>query len=366
MINKIENTSEKKISIKQFSYLLITIVISTADIFLPSYVALIAKQDSWISVIIASLTSIIIFFFYYKLSMLFKKETLFSYVNKITGKVISKFISLLYLLFLLHGITIIMREIIEIIKNVFMPNTPETILYIFLVLPVAYAVSKGFLAITRMTEILFPYGIILLIFVISLSLPKIDMSNFLPVLENGIKPPLLGSIPILSYTLETIIILLIFPYIHDQNKTLKYGIISIITLTISLSFGVLAIGVFGAKTTSNFQFAALEMVRNIRVSNYIQRFDSLVMALWIMGIYLKITIFTYLFVKGFATTIKSYDYRYLVLPVSSLIIPLSENISESLDGLYTYVQRFFPFEALVFEILIPLILYIIAKLKKIK
>lgn len=79
--------------------------------------------------------------------------------------------------------------------------------------------------------------------------------------------------------------------------------------------GVLAIGIFGAKTASNFQFTALEMVRNIRISDYIQRFDSLVMAMWLMGIYLKIVIFTYLFAKGLAETIKPQTIALFYYPL---------------------------------------------------
>lgn len=72
-----EKTSEKKISRKQMIFLLVTTVISTADVFLPSFVALAAKQDSWISVLISFVTSSIVFVVYYKLALLFKEEILF-------------------------------------------------------------------------------------------------------------------------------------------------------------------------------------------------------------------------------------------------------------------------------------------------
>ncbi|AIS53255.1 spore germination protein [Thermoanaerobacter kivui] len=363
---QLERTSEKKISTKQLIFLLVTTVLSTADVFLPSYVALAAKQDSWISVLIAFVISVAIFVFYYKLAMLFKENTLFSYVDKIAGKFIGKIIAILYLLFLLHGISLVMRELIEIIANAFMPHTPSIVFYIVLMIAVMYTVSKGFLAIVKLNEMLFPFGMLLLAFVITLSIPKVDMSNFLPILENGIKPPIIGAIPILSFTLESVIILLIFPHISEKQKALKGSIISHGILAFSLILGVLAIGIFGAKTASNFQFTALEMVRNMRISDYIQRFDSLVMALWIMGIYLKIVIFTYLFAKGLAETINSVDYRFILLPLATLLIPLAQNVSESLDGLYTYIQRYFPFEAFWFEVFFPITLYIIAKIRKIK
>ncbi|MGI1692014.1 GerAB/ArcD/ProY family transporter [Thermoanaerobacter uzonensis] len=365
-IRQYERTSEKKISTKQMIFLLVTTVLSTADVFLPSFVALAAKQDSWISVVISFVTSSIVFVFYYKLAILFKEEMLFSYVDKITGKFIGKIITFLYLLYILRIVSLVIRELIEIMINAFMPHTPPMVFYVVLIISVMYTVSKGFLAIVKLNELIFPFGMLLLAFVITLDLQKVDIANFLPILENGIKPPIIGSILITSYMLETVIILLIFPHISEKEKALKGGIISLGILALSMMLGVLAIGIFGAKTASNFQFTALEMVRNIKISDYIQRFDSLVMAMWLMGIYLKIVIFTYIFAKGVAETIKAPDYRFVLLPLATLLIPLAENVSESLDGLYTYIQRFFPLEAFLFEVFFPIVLYITAKIRKIK
>ena len=365
-MEQFERTSEKKISTKQLVFFLVTTVISTADVFLPSFVALAAKQDSWISIIISFLVSSSIFVFYYKLAMMFKEEILFSYVDKIVGSFLGKVISFLYLLFILHGISLVMRELIEIMVNAFMPHTPPIVFYVVLMVSVMYTVSKGFLAIVKLNELLFPFGMLLLAFVIALDLPKVDMRNFLPILENGIMAPIIGSVLITPFMLETVIILFIFPHISQKEKALKGGIISLGILALSMMLGVLAIGIFGAKAAANFQFTALEMVRNIRISDYIQRFDSLVMAMWLMGIYIKIVIFTYLFAKGLAETIKSTDYRFILLPLATLLIPLAENVSESLDGLYTYFQRCFPFEGFWFEVFFPLLLYTIAKIRKIK
>lgn len=48
----------EKISVLQFSFLLITIVLATADVFLSALVAQQAGRDSWISVIIGTIISI--------------------------------------------------------------------------------------------------------------------------------------------------------------------------------------------------------------------------------------------------------------------------------------------------------------------
>lgn len=360
----LESAVEKNISIKQFIYLIITIVLSTATIFLPSIVAAKAAQDSWISVLIATAFSIPVFFLYYKLAYMFKDRIIFSYIEDILGGFLGKIVSFLYQLFFLHIATIMLRELIDIMRAAFMPKTPPIVFSIVTMIVVAYAVTKGFIAIVRMNEIIFPFGMALLGFVIFFSLPYVKMGNFLPILEYGIVPPIKGSIPLISWMLESVVLLAIFPHISDSKKAFKGGIIALLLICFALLLGVFAIGIFGAKTTADFKFAALEMTRIIRLSNYFSRLDSIIMAIWIEGIYLKITIFTYIISKGFAETLKYSDYRYAVLPIVTIMVPLSILISLNIDELYNFMDRIFPYEMFVFEIFLPLFIYFIAKIKK--
>lgn len=360
----LESAKEKKISIKQFIYLIMTIILSTATIFLPSFVAAQAEQDSWISVLLALAFCVPIYFLYYKLAMMFKEKIIFSYIEDILGIIIGKFVSFLYLLFFLHITVIMLRELLEIIRAAFMPKTPPITFALVTMVVVVYVVSKGFLAINRLNEIIFPFGMALLAFVIVFSLPLVRMENFLPVLENGIVPPIRGSIPIISWMLESVVLLTIFPHISYQNRALKGGIIALLLISFGLLLGVLAIGIFGAKTTSDFKFAALEMTREIKVSQYFSRLDSIIMAIWIEGIFLKISIFTYIIVKGLAETIKCPDYRYAMLPIAAIMVPLSILVSTNIDDLYMFLQHYNYFEMVVFEVFLPLIIFIIAKIRK--
>ncbi len=49
-----------KITARQLGFIAVTLVIATADVLLPALVALEAKQDAWISVIIATLVSLVV------------------------------------------------------------------------------------------------------------------------------------------------------------------------------------------------------------------------------------------------------------------------------------------------------------------
>ncbi|WP_434578419.1 GerAB/ArcD/ProY family transporter [Thermoanaerobacterium thermosaccharolyticum] len=359
-----EATTEKKISPKQFIYLIVSVILSTATIFLPSIVASKAEQDSWISVLISTGFSIPVFCLYYSISNMFKDKIIFSFLEDILGKFLGKIIAFLYLMFFIHITTIMLRELLEIMRSAFMPKTPPIVFPFLLMVVASYAATKGFIAIVRMNEVVFPLGMALLGFVIFFSIPYIKMENFLPVLANGFLPPVKGSLPLISWMLESIIILAIFPHISDDKKVLKSGIISLLFISFALLLGVLAIGIFGSKTTADFKFTALEMTRTIRLSNYFARLDSMIMAVWIEGIFMKITVFTYIIVKGFSDMLNCRDYRYSVIPIASIMVPLSVFVSSNIDELYNFLKDTFFYETFIFEILLPIIIYIIAKIKK--
>ncbi|WP_257875705.1 GerAB/ArcD/ProY family transporter [Thermoanaerobacterium thermosaccharolyticum] len=359
-----EVTTEKKISPKQFIYIIISFVLSTATIFLPSIVASKAEQDSWVSVLIATGFSIPVFCLYYGISNMFKDKTVFSFVEDIFGKILGKIIAFLYLLFFIHLAIIMIRELLEIMRSAFMPKTPPIVFSFVLMVIASYAITKGFIAIARMNEVVFPLGMGLLGFVIFFSIPYIKMENFLPVLAKGFLPPIKGSFPLTSWMLESIIILAIFPHISNSKKVLKSGIISLLFISFALLLGVLAIGIFGSKTTADFKFTALEMTRTIRLSNYFARLDSMIMAVWIEGIFMKITIFLYIIVKGFSDIINFDDFRFAVLPIASIIVPMSIFVSTNIDELYNFLKDTFFYETFIFEIILPVFIFTVAKIRK--
>jgi len=195
-------------------------------------------------------------------------------------------------------------------------------------------------------------------------MPYVKLENFLPILANGLLPPIKGSLPLISWMLESIIILAIFPHVSDSKKVLKSGIISLVFISFALMLGVLAIGIFGSKTTADFKFTALEMTRTIRLSNYFARLDSMIMAVWIEGIFMKITIFLYIIVKGFSDIFNFDDYRFSVLPIASIIVPMSIFVSTNIDELYNFLKDKFVYETVIFEVILPLFIFLVAKLRK--
>ncbi|MBO8137243.1 MAG: GerAB/ArcD/ProY family transporter [Desulfotomaculum sp.] len=75
-----------KISARQLMFIIITFIISTADIFLPAIVAQQAGRDSWISVVVANAEAMVVAAVALSLGLRFPQLTLVGICQKVLGK----------------------------------------------------------------------------------------------------------------------------------------------------------------------------------------------------------------------------------------------------------------------------------------
>jgi len=126
----------------------------------------------------------------------------------------------------------------------------------------SYAVTKGLEVIARVNEFILPAGIGILAFLAIVNIHESDVRNFLPIMTNGILPPVKGGILIQSWLLEIVIILQLVPYVRDKKNIKKYTAISVGILGLSMALGVLIFAVFG-RMTGRLLFPAFRQHRRI-------------------------------------------------------------------------------------------------------
>lgn len=352
-----------KISALQFALLGITLVIATADVFLPSFVAQEAQQDSWISVIIGTISSLLISMLFIFLAKRFPGMTIIEYSTVILGKVFGKIVGAFLIIYLLVVGYAVTREMGDIFVTSFNPDSPLVIYCIVNVLVAAYAVYSGLETIARINDITIPLGLGILGVITLANIKETDFTNFLPILENGFIPPIKGALLIQAWILELVILLMFTPFVKDQKNIGKSYSFSIIVLSISLLLGTLTIAVFG-NLTQHLIFPALEYVRYASIGEYIKNLDITIMGVWIIGISIKIIIVYYAIVLGLSQLFSLKSHKPLIIPVGCLLITLSVSSSERLSGVFNFTHYTFPFYSFFTAFFIPLMLLVTAIIRK--
>lgn len=356
---------EGKISSRQASLLMVTTVLATAILFLPAISTRQALEDAWISTIIAAANGILISLLVVTLMLRFPEQTLVQYSEEIMGKFFGKIIGLGYIWFFLHTNAIIVREFGDFMTATFMPRTPLLVFNIVIVFLAVLTVKSGLEPLGRLNEWIFILNSFILVIIITFSISEVRLENLQPVLKEGIVPALRGAYTPTSWFGEIITLGMIFPFITQPRRGYRIAIVAhLVTGAFLLSTAVITIGIFGPELISRFKFPIIEVVRLISLGGFLERIESLVMVIWVAGVFVKVSVFHYAAVLAAAQWFRLKDYSLLAIPMGTLNVILSIHLFEGVADLVEFLTVTFPVYALsTFEVGIPALLLLTALIR---
>jgi spore germination protein KB len=325
-----------------------------------------AKQDAWIAVMLGLVGGLMIFLVYHRLYVYYPDLPLTSYVQKITGKWLGRFIGLLYIVYFMYLASRVLRDFGELLSTTIYNNTPLFVINTLMIITIIYAVHKGFEVIARVGELYF--GVVYITAILGMLLivfsGLIHLGNLKPILENGLKPVMKTF---LTQTInfpfgEMVVFTMLLPFLRDKKKAkivcLSGMILSGINITITV---VVNISVLGVALFQRSTFPLLTTVGRIQIAEFIERLDVLFMLYLIIGGFFKIAIYYYAAVAGAADIFQFSNQRKLGFPMGIIVlfasITIASNYSEHIKEGLVVVPLYLHWP---FQIIIPSMLLIIA------
>jgi spore germination protein KB len=366
MIKENDGMLEKvEISNRQAMLLLIATVLPTSIFSLPMFTVAEAKEDAWISVIIASIVGVIVVLNAVLLGRKFPGKALGEYCEDILGKIPGKLAGLIFIGFFLYLTAMTTREFSEFMITVFLDDMPISILLTSIIFVCALAVFQGLEAIGRLNEVL----IILVIgsFLLSLLLAtgELQSTRLLPVYANGLIPILKGAIHVAGRMGEVIIIAFLVPYMDRKRLAARTGLTAVFILTALFSLTVIvAISCFGAFETGRLIFPNFMVARNIIFTDVLERVESIFMLIWVFGAFSKLTICYYVTVLTTSQWLNLTNYHSLVLPIGTVIVGISLLDYLNFSELINFLGKIWSCFALSIELGIPVILLLVAFIRR--
>jgi len=352
-----------KIDGRQAVYLNITYVIATGLLGVSAIAAGNAKNDAWISSLLATFLSMGIAWLVVKLGSIFPGKTLITYQEDILGKWLGKATSFLYIAFFIHICAIMVREYGDFLMEAFFQHTPLIAFNIVVIAMAAFTVRQGLEVLARVNQIFLPLIVLSVLIIIALALPELNYKRLLPLLDTGPVEIFKGSLAPLAWHGEIIAMGMIIPFLIKPSEANKIAFKSL--LVVGLIFIISIAGSLAAfgPLVGSMSYPFLNTTRIINVGNVIERVEPLVMVIWLAGGFVKITFFYYISVLGAAQWLKLKDFRPLVLPVGLILVSLSMAVGEKALDIFHFIAHIFPFYGLSFEAGIPLLLLVIALLR---
>ncbi|MGE7926630.1 endospore germination permease [Lysinibacillus xylanilyticus] len=356
------------ISSRQFMIITLLSSIGTAILISPASVTREAKQDAWIAAIISVVLSLLLI----KLLVTVGKRTptlTFVEANeKILGRFFGKITSIGFIILSLLSAGELLYFIGIFMKTAIMPETPMMAFAFLFSIIIIYAAFLGIEVFARSAEILFAMFILIFIFFVICISPSVQMENLQPIMEAPAKSLFFSIIRLMSiFSFPLVILLMIFPSTVNVHESAQKGfyIGTILGGIVLIAIITLAILVLGPANTASRTFPSYSLAQRISIGNFLQRIEVIMAAMWIISIYIKTFMFFYAGVIGIAQICKIKNHRPLIFPFGMIILGLSQIVHPNIIHSDIYNKETWPIFSFIFAILLPLVLLLVAKIRKI-
>ncbi|WP_175631846.1 GerAB/ArcD/ProY family transporter [Virgibacillus siamensis] len=349
-----------RISGVQMAILMYPAIMATAILLVPAISGKFARHDMWMSPIWASLAGFMAVYIACQLNKRFPGETVIQYSGEIIGRIPGKLIGFIILFFYLQTNGVIIREYSEFVVGNFLPTTPQMIVNASIVLVCGMAVQGGIEVMARSAQIFVPVVVILFLFIIVLLIPTLEPRNIFPIMENGIMPSVMGSIVPGGWFAEFFLLAFLLPLLGKGEKPMKWGMITVLLVMLTLTVvNFISLALFG-NLTSTFTYPFMNAVRYISIAEFLQHLESIVMAIWVAGTFVKVSVFYYAIVLGTAQWLGLSDYRPIVFPIGFLLVIMNIWSAENLQELTHFISTSWTIYSFFVQLLVPVLLLIVA------
>ncbi|MFB5673394.1 endospore germination permease [Paenibacillus terreus] len=352
-----------KISAFQMGLMMYPAVLASGYLVLPTVTAQYAQNDLWLTGVLAALTGIITVFTVTRLHELFPGQTVVQYSEQIVGKIPAKMIGLVFITTNLHATGGITRQYAEFVTGNYLYKTPMFIIMASMILLCAFAVRGGVETMTRSTVIFLPIFLSPVLFLVLL-IPDLDFKAILPVLSHGVTPVIKGSFAMMGWCSELFLMTFFLPTLTDPEKGRKWGYISLISIVLFLTYSnIMALLLLGPALRDKV-YPLLIAFRYVNVGTFLENLEALLLAMWVVGAFLQVSIFLYAATISVAQCFRLADYRSIVFPLGLFSLLISIWDIPNFPVFAFMVRMAVPFHILSTNLFIPLLLLAVAVLRK--
>lgn len=351
--------NNSSITTRQLYYLFILSIIPINLLYIPGEPAALVNQDAWIAAILA--TFVAGAFLYYPLAVMgtrFQGLTIIQYSENVAGKYFGKVFSvlILYYIFELHCWTL--SETATFSAIIF-PKTPDIVFLLLISLASAFAAAKGLQIIGRLSDILFPLGLIIFIVISIISAGEIEYNHLIPIMTSSPGSMFRAIIVLLDWNTVGLSFGILTAYLDKPGQLKRISIYATAGMgMIVVVFAVTVIGVYGPEMVKLYSFPFFMLARSINIGFIFERVEALLVAGWLAWLYMMILVMSYCTCLGIAQLFRLKDYRFLIIPETILAI------AYSMFQYKSYMEQAYLFGVahlyyLSFSLALPFLLWII-------
>nr|WP_319487219.1 endospore germination permease [uncultured Caproiciproducens sp.] len=321
-------------------------------------------QDSWISSLLAAVMVVPLFFLYIRLISLYPGKNLFEILLQIFGNIFGRILILIYVCFIIHLGSMVMKIFSSFIHILNMPETPEPAILFFVVLLSIWTAKSGPENIGRMSKYTWPILAVSVALTFVIAIKDMNFDNLKPIMGTDFKTLLNGAFTTCMLPLGEGLICLSFFSSFDlkANTTGIFFKALILILGVLLIVNIRNILVLGMPSATMYYFSSYETVGIISIGEFFTRIEVLIGLNLMLAGFIKVSVCVYSASLGLAKLLNVPDQKPYVVPCGLLMVTISgmlyANTVEMIE--FTKIYRIY---AIPFLIILPIIIWIGAEIQ---
>ncbi|MCF6137674.1 GerAB/ArcD/ProY family transporter [Pseudalkalibacillus berkeleyi] len=357
---------DERISPSQFTLLTTLFTIGSSIIIIPASLVLVAKQDGWISAIVATLFGLLLIYFYSSFPNKYPGKGLPEIIELVFGSYLGKLIIALYFFFSFTLAALVLRNFGDFLKTKIILETPLEAIHIMFLIPVIYAVKLGIETYSRVAELTFPFVILMFIILITLTSPQAEFTNIQPIFGEEAKTIVGGSLSMVGVPfLELILLTTLYSSINNPKKTRKSFLVGVLMgasfLVVTTIYTILVLGV---ELTSLKVYPTYVWAKKISIADFLERVEVTIAALWGITLFFKLVIAYHVSLILVSKLFKMKDYRILAIPMAFILYVYSLIAYPNSAYFMDFATKTWFAYALLFGLVFPVLLWGVGLFKK--
>ena len=324
------------ISARQFILLAFVGGMVIKGLMLPSILMRISGKDGLFVMAFYFLIEIINLTLFSLLIVKFPEKTFFNILSECFGKVISRIIALAIMVAALIKFTLNLSEVKAFFSIEMFASFNWTVMVIPLIALCFTIAVKSLRVLGRTAEIFFPFILAGIVFLSLILFREVPFENVLPLLEGGIKPVTDGIKEFPIWFGDVIVMAVALGNVKKgKHMTLKCVLLRVFAAIMILAFSVVLFATYGnIVPLVKYGHNITSLTQYNLGSQQYGRFDLIIYAVWMSGVFIKMAMNCYLGVRCTAFLFNVSNYKYVAAALAVVSFALSVWVVPTVGKVY--------------------------------
>lgn len=316
-------------------------------------------QDTWLAILGGMIGVLPLILMYARMNRLKPGQSLFDMAESAFGKWAGRVVSLVFSVypFILCGL--VMHTFSRFIDLTSLFKTPLIVITLLLFMAVLYLGKSSTHTISRLAMIIAIISVTMLILIVCLSMPIMDLKYLLPALANEPSDIAMTAVRVIFVPFgECVILLGLFGDLEARVNPYKvYSLGILVSGLFSITIFLRTCTVLGPEAMASIYFPNYRTASMISIGNFLQRIESVIAFVYILGSIVKAGVCLICAVRGIAKAFNLPSREAIAFPVGFAIVALSSVFYSNMLEIYQVVSLYMYF-VFPFQILIPFAIWI--------